>query len=174
MEWTGQTNYGYGILWVDGSGRRVHRLAWEWANGPVPEGLVIDHLCMNRACVNIEHLEAVTQEVNTQRRSRAAIEGRGGGCPNGHPATEIRFGAYEYGTKRYCAACHRERAEAKRRAENRTPHVPAALRDACNKGHPWPEFMKIGPRGGYPFCRECHRLSEERRREERRRHTDAP
>jgi hypothetical protein len=168
LVWQGQTNYGYGIMWFEDRGHRVHRLAWEWANGPIPDGMVIDHLCMNRACVNIEHLEAVTQEVNAQRRSRAAIEGRGGGCPNGHPATDIRVVAYPYATKRYCLACHRERAEALRRTEGRQVHVPNAERDACPQGHPWPEFLKIGPRGGYPFCRECHRLREKARRERQR------
>lgn len=45
----------------------VHRLAWELANGPIPEGLQIDHLCRNRACVNVAHMEVVTPSENTQR-----------------------------------------------------------------------------------------------------------
>jgi len=160
LVWTGQTNYGYGIMWADGRGQRVHRLAWEWAHGPIPDGLVIDHLCMNRACVNVDHLEAVTQEVNAQRRSRAAIEGRGGGCPNGHSVTEIRVVAYPYATVRYCLSCHRERAEAKRRAEGRPIHVPADQRTTCKYGHPWPERMGFNSSNGRAHCLECRRLRE--------------
>jgi hypothetical protein len=154
--------------------QRVHRLAWEWANGPIPDGLVIDHLCMNRACVNIEHLEAVTQQVNAERRSRAAIEGRGGGCPHGHPVTDIRIVAYPYATVRYCLACHRERARARRGL----PGVGAARRkpapgapwvagkdwDSCRRhGHPWPENMGTTSRG-WRYCLECHRQREKARR----------
>lgn len=68
--WTGATKYGYGVI---GVGRRtegtvqVHRLSYELHTGPIPEGLQIDHLCFNTACVNPDHLEAVTQQVNLER-----------------------------------------------------------------------------------------------------------
>jgi hypothetical protein len=42
----------------------AHRFSYEVHKGRVPEGLVIDHLCRNRACVRPSHLEAVTQQVN--------------------------------------------------------------------------------------------------------------
>jgi len=47
----------------------AHIWYYEQANGPVPEGLEIDHLCRVKACVNPAHLEAVSRTVNRQRRS---------------------------------------------------------------------------------------------------------
>lgn len=45
----------------------AHRWAYEALVGPIPEGLVIDHLCTTPPCVNPVHLEPVTQAVNVQR-----------------------------------------------------------------------------------------------------------
>jgi len=44
-----------------------HRFAYTLLVGPIPEGLVIDHLCRNHACVNPDHLEPVTQRENMLR-----------------------------------------------------------------------------------------------------------
>jgi hypothetical protein len=45
----------------------AHRLAYELAKGPVPDGLDLDHLCRVRCCVNPDHLEAVTRSTNLRR-----------------------------------------------------------------------------------------------------------
>lgn len=47
--------------------RRAHRALYELLYGQVPEGLVLDHLCKNRSCVNPSHLEPVTQKENVRR-----------------------------------------------------------------------------------------------------------
>jgi len=44
-----------------------HRLAYEEAKGPIPEGLTVDHLCFNTRCVNPDHLEAVPNKENVRR-----------------------------------------------------------------------------------------------------------
>ena len=72
IEWTGgRDRYGYGKfnLVVDGRRRQTgaHRAAWLADLGDIPDGLVIDHLCRNRACVNVEHMELVTGAENTRR-----------------------------------------------------------------------------------------------------------
>lgn len=69
-EWTAATNSnGYGHIYVEGRVKAAHRISWEWANGPVPDGMVIDHRCSNPLCVNPEHLRAVTQGQNLQHRA---------------------------------------------------------------------------------------------------------
>jgi hypothetical protein len=48
----------------------AHRVAYEALVGDIPAGLVVDHSCRTRCCVNPEHLEPVTQKENTARMSR--------------------------------------------------------------------------------------------------------
>jgi hypothetical protein len=48
----------------------AHRWAYEQVHGPIGEALVVDHLCGNRACVNVEHMEVVTIAENTRRGAK--------------------------------------------------------------------------------------------------------
>lgn len=74
---------GYATVRVGGKTRKAHRLFYEEFNGPVPNGLEIDHLCRVRACVNPAHMQAVTHEVNTKRLVKVARAF----CKNGHALT---------------------------------------------------------------------------------------
>src|SRR5690606_19098864 len=77
---------GYGTTHYGGKMHRAHRLGWILTNGPVPDGLVLDHLCRNRACCNPSHLEPVTIGENTRRgMSPGATTRRDGVCGRGHP-----------------------------------------------------------------------------------------
>lgn len=89
-EWLGnKTLDGYGRLQVGGSRRRAHRIAYELARGPIPPGLVLDHLCRNRSCVNPEHLEPVTDRENILRgNGLAACAAARDTCARGHPLTD--------------------------------------------------------------------------------------
>lgn len=72
LVWTGSTiPLGYGYISIKGQMRRVHVVAWESANGPVPDGMVIDHICHNRACVKVEHLRLATRAQNNRHLSGA-------------------------------------------------------------------------------------------------------
>jgi len=68
--------------------QRAHRVTWSAANGPIPIGYEVDHLCYTPRCVNPEHLEAVTPEVNRER-IRFHPESRVTHCPKGHDAAYV-------------------------------------------------------------------------------------
>jgi hypothetical protein len=84
-EWTGSHNYkGYGHCYLAGRLLGAHRVVWTLLRSEVPRGLVLDHLCRVRHCVNPAHLEAVTVRVNTLRgngptaqRHRARLQREG-------------------------------------------------------------------------------------------------
>lgn len=66
-EWTSYTNSdGYGLISVNRRNALAHRVSWELANGPIPDGMVLDHRCANPKCVNPYHLRTVTQAQNLQ------------------------------------------------------------------------------------------------------------
>ena len=70
--WAGYVDRGgYGQIRHDGKTDGAHRVAWEVANGPIPEGMSVDHICHNRACVNADHLRLASPTENQWNRSGA-------------------------------------------------------------------------------------------------------
>lgn len=66
--WLGcKDQHGYGQFSLQGRKPRAHRVAYEFAIGPIPDGLVTDHLCRNASCVNPLHVEPVTHGENIRR-----------------------------------------------------------------------------------------------------------
>jgi len=62
---------GYALKRRDGKKIPAHRYYYEMYRGSIPAGLMMDHLCRNRVCVNPYHLEPVTAKENAARRDRA-------------------------------------------------------------------------------------------------------
>lgn len=106
--WTASRNpKGYGqIAMKPGGPKLAHRVAWELLNGPVPDGLQLDHLCRNRLCVNPAHLEPVDNRTNTLRGvGPTAINAQKTSCTRGHSLAD----AYVSKGMRYCRTCALEK-----------------------------------------------------------------
>jgi hypothetical protein len=122
-EWTAGTNHaGYGTFRYHG-GYLAHRYAFEVLVGPIPDGLVLDHLCRNPPCVNPDHLEVVTLAENVRRGVAGKVAGLRHSskthCPAGHEYTPDNTYVVPGKGSRRCKKCHAARvADAYRRTKH--------------------------------------------------------
>jgi hypothetical protein len=106
--WTAaKTPRGYGQFWHDGQMRPAYRVGYELLVGPVPEGVELDHLCRVPACVNPDHLDPVTHQVNMQRAPQPTL------CPRGHDNWKKNYRGH-----RICHTCKMDE-QSKRRARQK-------------------------------------------------------
>lgn len=111
-EWkAGLNRYGYGQFNHKGRPHGAHRISWMLTQGEIPKGLVIDHLCRNRKCVNPSHMELVTLGENVRRgivhqvlsEKYASMTH----CKHGHERNEENIRIDKHG-HRICKPCMRE------------------------------------------------------------------
>lgn len=104
---------GYGRMHLGSRTLQAHRVFYERVHGPIPDGLQLDHLCRNRACINPEHLEPVTPSENGKRGLRGQLRTPPTHCKAGHPYTPANTRVTPKGALK-CRACHRRDAAASR------------------------------------------------------------
>jgi hypothetical protein len=193
--WPGVRNkQGYGQVGYQGKQWRVHDLMYEHFIGPVPEGLVLDHIvCDTPSCGNFAHLKVSTQAENVLRgQGPCARNARKTHCKNGHPFAGENLGHMANG-ERYCKTCgqakwakykaaNRERelerqrkrhAEDKARLESAGVVIPPkkGTQTHCPSGHEYtPENTRLN-KAGWRYCWTC-RQEYNRKQYERRKLED--
>jgi HNH endonuclease len=140
---------GYIRVRCDGKDIMLHRLIYEHFRGPVPQGLLLDHLCRNPGCCNPDHLEPVTSRENTMRGNTLARRwATADCCVNGNPwipETTLR----RKGGARRCRICIQDKT--KRQLER------IRQRTHCRQGHLLsPENVFVN-RDGRRTCLICYR-----------------
>jgi hypothetical protein len=101
--WTAALQNGYGRVVTQQRPTRTtmaHRYSYEMHVGPIPDGMTIDHLCLNRKCVNPDHLEVVSRSENT-KRANPILEY----CKRGHKMHGDNIYYPPSGGSRQCRAC---------------------------------------------------------------------
>jgi hypothetical protein len=165
-DWTGgKGTGGYGHFKVSRYKCVIaHRYVWELLVGPIPAGLELDHLCRRRHCVNPDHLEPVTKQVNNQRRP-PGVGHRKESCIHGHPMSGDNLIVAASG-RRYCRTC---RGEVRHRRVQRYRLIicprcgreqPMGARNLCAACYKWARTH--GRLDDYPpIDREQRRAREE-------------
>jgi hypothetical protein len=144
--WTGaQNNTGYGCFGINGKSQLAHRLVWEEAHGPIPDGMTIDHLCRVHSCIRLDHLELVTMAENIRRRPmRLEL---GSECKRGHILTAENIYVNAKGNNE-CIEC---RVQLRREQRQKDRQIAVALGGAAAM-RAWAinQGFQIGAKGRIP------------------------
>lgn len=89
----------YARTTIKGKNKYAHRIAYEFAFGKIPDDMTIDHLCRNKSCINVAHMEVVSRGENTKRRFIYQTH-----CKNGHLLAGSNL-EYQSSGYRRCRTC---------------------------------------------------------------------
>lgn len=167
--WTrlhGVRSDGYGGISYKSKPELVHRIIYEALVGPIPEGLMLHHVCRNRACCNPQHLDPMTLSEHTRLEDNVSSRNKlKTHCPKGHPLSGDNVSYIPPNKRmptggRYCRTCKREAINAcyqrKKLREGRTG-IDNADKTHCIHGHPFsPENTYIWA-DGKRQCKTCNR-----------------
>lgn len=155
-EWLGHRSEGYTRVYFENRQIGAHIASYVTFKGSIPNGLQIDHLCRNRACINPNHLEAVTQRVNILRgECNAARNFRKEACIRGHKMIfSVKSG------RRWCQTCAREKRLSNPKTAPRFKKPGHQPKPICKNGHVYDGTEAIYK--GARICRECRRVIERR------------
>ena len=173
----GKSSDGYGSFRqpYPGEGRDgangAHLFAWRLLVGPVPTGTELDHRCKNRDCVNPDHLEPVTHQINAARGAAkltiAALKpatNTTGICRNGlHDITNPANVRNRKNGMWQCWPCLQQsnrdwrKANPRPRISDDPNYIHPNTRHECKYGHPL-TFMPSGKK----YCKACNRARQKR------------
>lgn len=116
--WTGSTVKGYGTFWYQGDRWYAHRWLWVETYGPLPAGMIPDHLCHSyqwcqggqgcphRPCVNLDHLQPATPQANLVRGcGPPGVNSRKDVCVRNHPLAGANVYRHPRRGTRHCRRC---------------------------------------------------------------------
>ncbi len=156
--WTGRIEHkGYGTFGQTGA----HKISFELANGKVPKGLVLDHICRVRHCVNPDHLRIVTRGQNVLENSvsACAINKNKTHCSRGH---DFKNHGYTYKSSRYPDKIHRG-CYLCRNLIRRVPPAPRVPKTHCKRKHEFTE-QNTNIINGSRQCRSCSTIRTRKHR----------
>jgi hypothetical protein len=134
---------GYGLFSNKKQHLRAHRIAYSLIKGPIAPGMVIDHLCRVRNCVNPDHLDQTDNVSNSSRQIRLLRST----CRYGHPYTKETTG-YKKSGARVCKVCAMIMRRKSEEAKGRRPrkYQPGAMWKVPDRGAPLSNWNDISER----------------------------
>lgn len=157
--WKGTINQGYGRF----QKQQAHRIAVLRSGRTIPDGLVVDHVCRNKSCVNPSHLRVVTQRINCIENSESppAKNIVKTHCPKGHPynAENTILRDRKHGLQRSCRECANEHLRSYNAKKRGGPPIGPQKKSHCKRGHELNELTtRKTPRGR--SCLSCERIRD--------------